>query len=156
MPSTWVPREGQTYTIAVDFDGVIHDYHKGWHDGTIYGSMMPGAEAALCKLMEKYSVFIFTAREPEAVMPWLEMHGFDVTIDERCGGCGGEGALYTEDPDEQIPCKKCKGSGQLMFWNLRGQLLVTNRKLAAAAYIDDRGIRFESWGQSLADLEAVL
>jgi hypothetical protein len=152
MPSTWVPREGQTYTIAVDFDGVIHDYHKGWHDGTIYGSMMPGAEAALCKLMEKYSVFIFTAREPEAVMPWLEMHGFDVTIDERCGTCLGSGDIEALDG----LCKDCRGTGQLMFWNLRGQLLVTNRKLAAAAYIDDRGIRFESWEQSLTDLAAVL
>lgn len=38
------------------------------------------------------------------------------------------------------------------FWSERGQLLVTNRKLPAVAYIDDRGIRFESWDQALADL----
>lgn len=154
MPSTWKPREGQVYTVAVDFDGVIHDYHKGWHDGTIYGSMMPGAAEALDELLSKYAVFIFTAREPEAVMPWLQMHGFDVTIDERCGTCLGGGGdmnrgVWTE-------CKDCRGNGQFMFWNLRDQLLVTNRKLAAAAYIDDRGIRFESWDQTLADLEAVL
>lgn len=155
MPSTWKPRDGQVYTIAVDFDGVIHDYHKGWHDGTIYGSVLPGALEALDKLMEKYSVFIFTAREPEAVMPWLEMHGFDVTIDERCGTCLGKGKLTLFNEDD-TPCKPCDGSGQLKFWNLRDQLLVTNRKLAAAAYIDDRGIRFENWDQALADLEAIL
>jgi hypothetical protein len=152
MPSTWKPRGDQVYTVAVDFDGVIHDYYKGWHDGTIYGSIIPGAVEALRELMEKYSVFIFTAREPEAVMPWLESHGFDVTIDERCGTCLGSGDIESLDG----LCKPCKGSGRLMFWNLRNQLLVTNRKLAAAAYIDDRGIRFESWEQALGDLQALL
>lgn len=41
------------------------------------------------------------------------------------------------------------------FWDTRGVLLVTNRKLAARAYIDDRAIRFESWEQALRDLAAV-
>lgn len=142
-------------SIAIDFDGVIHDYPKGWHDGSIYGSMMPGAAEALDELMKKYCVFIFTAREPEQVMPWLEMHGFNVTIDERCGIClgTGRGTLFNEG---DIPCEPCKGSGQLMFWNLQGQLLVTNRKLAAVAYLDDRGIRFTDWETALADLDRLL
>ncbi len=36
------------------------------------------------------------------------------------------------------------------FWNERGLLLVTDRKLAAEAYIDDRAVRFEDWAQALA------
>lgn len=35
---------------------------------------------------------------------------------------------------------------------LCGMLLVTNRKLPAVAYVDDRAVRFESWNQTLATL----
>jgi hypothetical protein len=130
-------------TIAIDFDGVIHAYSKGWHDGTIYDPPLPGAIEGLHALMEQHAVFIFTTREPEQVMPWLESHGFDVTIDDRCGNC-----------PNGIPsiCTDCKGSGLLTFWNHQGQLLVTNRKLAATAYLDDRAVRFTDWDQALADL----
>jgi hypothetical protein len=39
-----------------------------------------------------------------------------------------------------------------VFWTTCGILLVTNRKLSAAAYLDDRAVRFTSWAQALADL----
>jgi hypothetical protein len=130
-------------TIAVDFDGVIHAYTRGWADGTIYDPPLPGAINGLRQLLDQDAVFIFTTREPEQVMPWLEQHGFDVTIDDRCGVC-----------PNGIPdiCAACKGSGVLTFWNQRGQLLVTNRKLAATAYLDDRAVRFTDWDQALTDL----
>lgn len=145
-------------TVAVDFDGVIHAYGQGWRDGTIYDGLVPGALKALDTLMLDHSVFIFTSREPEYVMPWLEGHGLDVTIDERCGVCHGEGGGQEVDADYRPispawDCDACKGYGLLTFWNERGQLLVTNRKLPAVAYIDDRGIRFHNWAQALTDLE---
>lgn len=131
-------------TYAVDFDGVIHAYSKGWQDGTIYDRPMEGAVEALKRMLEEGSVFIFTSREPEQIMPWLQNLGFDVTIDERCGEC-----LALPATIGRKICEVCKGSGQILFWNLRGQILVTNRKLPAFAYIDDRGIRFHSWDQTL-------
>lgn len=130
-------------TVAVDFDGVIHAYSKGWQDGSIYDEPVEGAFDALRQLMRHHAVFVFTSREPEQVMPWLEGHGFDVTIDDRCGRCLG----HTEDS-----CEACHGSGRLTFWNVRGQLLVTQCKLPAVAYLDDRAVHFTDWDQALNDV----
>jgi hypothetical protein len=115
-------------TVAVDFDGVIHRYSRGWHDGTIYDEPMPGALDALRTLMNDYAVVIHTTRDARQVGPWLQERGFIVTLDR---------ALPYE----------------LVFWDRMGELLVADRKLPAVAYIDDRGIRFESWNQALADLQ---
>ena len=43
-------------TICVDFDGVIHAYSKGFHDGTIYDPPTPGTSLALQKLHDEYKV----------------------------------------------------------------------------------------------------
>jgi hypothetical protein len=118
-------------TVAVDFDGVIHSYDKGWQDGSIYGDFMPGAVAALSRLMSEYAVFVHTTRKPGPVARWIE---------DRSGH--GIECVTTVHP---LPWKR-------QFWNQRGVLLVTNRKLPAIAYIDDRAIRFTSWDQALADL----
>lgn len=112
--------------IGVDFDGVVHDYTKGWADGSIYGALMPGAFDALNSMMENHAVFIHTAREATSVAIWLADRGFETTTD--------------------------MGMGAPQFWNYRGILLVTNRKLPAQAYLDDRGIRFTSWTQALRDM----
>lgn len=113
-------------TIAVDFDGVIHQYSRGWHDGTIYDPPVEGAISALKRLLrDGFAVFIFTSREIEQVIPWLENAGFDVAAD---------------------------GPPWPQFWNHTGQILVTNRKLPAVAYIDDRAIVFTSWIQTLREV----
>lgn len=135
-------------TLALDFDGVIHRYSLGWHDGTIYDPPMPGAVESITTLMEHVSVFIHTTREPEQVMPWLENLGFDVTIDERCGVCATVGP--------SADCPLCEGSGLLHFWSERGQLLVTNRKLPALAYLDDRAVHFTDWDNALLKLAVVM
>jgi|SRR5690606_9407958 len=111
-------------TLAVDFDGVIHRYGRGWQDGTIYDPPMPGALDALRTLMQEFAVFIHTAREPQQVIPWLENYGFDCA------------------PDDQ----------GLRFWNRRGVLLVTSRKLPAKYYLDDRAVHFTTWAAALDEL----
>ena len=118
-------------TVAVDFDGVIHTYDRGWQDGTIYGEFMPGAVLALSQLMQRCAVFVHTTRDARQVARWIENRS----------GYGIE-CTTTIHP---LPWKR-------RFWNQRGVLLVTNRKLPAVAYIDDRAIRFDSWGQAMADL----
>lgn len=121
-------------TVAVDFDGVIHAYSKGWQDGSIYDEPMPGAFAALHELMRDYAVFVHTTRNRRQVAAWIE---------QRAG-------YSIECVTSPWPSQRSR-----KFWNTQGCLLVTNKKLPAVAYIDDRGIRFQSWDQALADLKAV-
>ncbi|MEV0379767.1 hypothetical protein [Nonomuraea sp. NPDC050643] len=113
--------------IGVDFDGVIHAYSRGWYDGTAYDEPMPGAIAGLRALMEKHPVFIHTSRSPRQTAEWLAEHDFEACI---------EGTIHA-------PMK---------FWNERGRLLVTNRKLPATAYLDDRAVRFTTWTAALDEL----
>lgn len=75
-------------TIAVDFDGVIHKYSKGWQDGTIYDDPMPGVAAALSHYMARgWEIVIFSTRNYDRVSRgkfvknqvaemavWLEKH----------------------------------------------------------------------------------
>jgi hypothetical protein len=120
-------------TIAIDFDGVIHTYDKGWHDGTIYGDFTPDGLFALLTLLDRDAVFIHTTRNPRQVARWIERtsgHNIDCT---------------THLPRTWYGRRK-------PFWNTRGLLLVTDRKLPATVYIDDRAHRFESWAQTLPTL----
>ena len=114
-------------TIAVDFDGVIHVYSKGWHDGTIYDGLMPGATEGLLHLMQDYAVFIFTTRDCLEVAQWThKMTDIDVTM------------LGRNDPEYP-------------FWNWRDSILITNLKYAAVGYIDDRAYKFSDWDQATLD-----
>ena len=67
-------------TISVDFDGVIHRYAKGWHDGTIYDVPVEGCQDALKRMVESgYRIFITSSRvnhqDAQVVVDWLEAHG---------------------------------------------------------------------------------
>jgi hypothetical protein len=49
--------------ICVDFDGVIHQYSKKYHDGTIYDGPMAGAKEFLTKMKQQgYGIVVYTAR----------------------------------------------------------------------------------------------
>ena len=49
--------------IAIDFDGVIHNFDKGWHDGICYGEPLPGSLEAIKFYQKKYNIIIFTAKQ---------------------------------------------------------------------------------------------
>lgn len=119
-------------TIAVDFDGVIHAYSKGWNDDTIYDKPMKDTFWGLEVLMAKIPVFVFTARKPSQVARWIEQtsnHSIECT---------------TRVPRTWYGARK-------PFWNTRGLLLVTNWKLAATVYIDDRAYHFNNWYKTVQD-----
>ena len=120
-------------TLAIDFDGVIHAYSKGWQDGSIYDEPLPDALTALELLMKRDAVFIHTTRNARQVARWIERtsgHNIDCT---------------TRPPRTWYGRRK-------PFWNTRGLLLVTNLKLPATVYVDDRAHRFEDWPTTMVAL----
>lgn len=119
-----------TQAVAVDFDGVIHSYEKGWHDGTIYGSPIDGAFEGIIRLMDEYAVFILTTRGAESVSEWIQLNS-------------------------NIPCV-VHVNPLMKFWNIQGELLITNRKFPAVAYIDDRAVRFFTWKQTLLTMQEIV
>jgi hypothetical protein len=110
-------------TIALDFDGVIHTYHRGWHDGTIYGHEIPGAFDSIRALLKDHNVFIFSSRKPSQILEWISEQMEDV-------------AFEVIDKDAK-------------FWTTRNVVGITNRKMPASIYVDDRGLHFENWMETM-------
>jgi hypothetical protein len=96
------------YSVAVDFDGVIHQYTTPWiAPDVIPDPPVLGAIEWLNEIRNDFTVIIHTTRaqHPEAIEAmgnWLHSHGLE--------------------PPTPI---------------------ITNKKLPALIYIDDRGWRFE-------------
>ncbi|RPE36484.1 hypothetical protein [Kitasatospora cineracea] len=112
------PASPASHAVGIDFDQTLVAHDDGWQDGRIYGRPVPGAIESLHALKKVRSVFIMTARPRRfhaAVAGWLREHS-------------GLETLVDEDPERAYWQGDC--------------LLVTNKKLGAAVYIDDRAIRF--------------
>lgn len=122
--------------IAFDFDGVIHSYEKGWHDGTIYGTANTDILNLMQELMDNgHPVFILSTRSPWQIKrwmseqyPWFGAMAYDMHYDTHFKTGGREVKV--------IPFWK-------KFWNTTEYLGVTKRKLPATHYIDDRAVLFD-------------
>jgi hypothetical protein len=64
--------------LALDFDGVLHRYSRGWHDGTCYDVPVEGAEEACRELASAgWELVVVTAREDQqAIRNWLSEWAF--------------------------------------------------------------------------------
>jgi len=112
--------ENEKQNLAIDFDGVIHNSDKGWHDGTCYGEPIPGSLETIKELSKQYNIIIFTAKAKsdrplvnrktgtELVLEWLKK--YDV-------------------------------------WDYIHS--ITAEKPRAELYIDDNGYRFKNWNDTL-------
>lgn len=73
---------GERYTVAVDFDGVLHSYTSPWINAeTIPDPPVPGAVEWLNSIWKDFDVVIHTTRgaTPQgvaAVYQWLAVNGF--------------------------------------------------------------------------------
>lgn len=84
-------------TIAIDFDGVLADYSKGYQGKDVFGSPIPGADNATKVLKENgWRIIIYTTRpDTEALRHWLKEN--NITYD-----------YINENPDQPEDSKGCK------------------------------------------------
>jgi len=112
--------------IAIDFDGVLHKNSKGFFDGTVYDEPIEGSLDAIKKLAEKYTIVIFTAKAKKD-RPLIH-------------GMTGEELVWE----------------WLAKYRISSYIKeVTSEKPRAICYIDDKGVRFESWQQTLKVLDEI-
>jgi hypothetical protein len=112
--------ERDAKNLAIDFDGVIHNFDKGYHDGTCYGDPIKGSLDAIKLLSKDYNIIIFTAKAKpsrplvngktgsELVYEWLAKHNVMQYVTQ----------ITSEKPRSQI-------------------------------YIDDKGYHFQNWDDTL-------
>jgi hypothetical protein len=110
--------KGERYTIAVDFDGVLHSYTSPWVDaGTIPDPPVPGAIEWLFEMLQRFDVAITSTRNHQlggkrAMRAWLKLHA---------GTCWYD---------------------QMGFRGLE-EIAFPVKKPAALVYLDDRAMRFD-------------
>lgn len=116
----------QARNIGIDFDGVIHNDNKGFHDGTIYGDAIEGALESIKELSKKYNIIVFTAKAKpdrplingksgiELVREWLKKNGIEKYVKE-----------------------------------------ITAEKPRAIIYIDDKGYRFNNWKETITFINSI-
>ena len=119
---------GERYTIAVDWDGVIHQYSTPWvAPHVIPDPPVPGALEWLFAMIQRFEVYVYSTRARtwrgrRAMRAWLKRYA-------------GEGRWH------ETPATRGLESVRFSF-----------AKPKALIYLDDRAVRFEGAFPSAEDV----
>ena len=110
-------------TIAIDFDGVIHKSSKGFYDGTIYDEPVEGVKKGLEYLSKSCKLVVYTCKaNPNR---------------PHINGKSGTELIWEWLED----------------YNLSQYISdIVYGKPNAKYYIDDKGIRFINWNQTIKEI----
>jgi hypothetical protein len=110
--------------VSIDFDGVIHKYSEGWKDGSIYDELSWDWECFIRDNIGNFPIFIMSTRSPEQIKEWIEKK------------IGVNFEIITGDDT---------------FWSKLDCIGITNKKLPATIYFDDRAFN-TNWSFSIEKL----
>lgn len=103
--------------VAFDFDGVIHKYSEGWKDGSIYDEPNKDMLDLMLTLQRmKIPCVIISTREPNQIKEWWDKQDFPIMA-------------------KPLPF-------ETKFFNDCTYVGITNRKIPAQLYIDDRAYKY--------------
>lgn len=75
--------EGKPRTVLVDFDGVIHDYTRGWTGPYPEGRLLHGVDRALVNLKDAGArVEIYSTRPAARILEFLESNHVAHLVDD--------------------------------------------------------------------------
>lgn len=115
------------FQVAIDFDGVVHGNSKGFYDGTVYDSPIDGSIDAI---------------------KWFDSQGYEIV-------------LFTAKVKPDRPLVNNKTGEELIWEWLKKYDIdkfikeITCEKPRAICYIDDKGIRFDSWKDTLKQFNEI-
>lgn len=120
-------------TVCVDFDGVIHSYDRGWQNGVIYGTVVPGFFEWVERVRDHVKLVIYSSRSKTDI----GVAAMSIWLQEQRN-------KWIANGGERHPTKPLS-------------IEFSHEKPAAWLTIDDRAIRFRGdWSAEELSAEAIL
>jgi hypothetical protein len=128
------------YTIAVDFDGVLHSYISPWKNAqTIPDPPVEGAMEWLRGISNKYDIAITSTRNKT----WLGRRAMRSWIKENLCEVVYKWAAKSNFLAHNFTGLDCEDEVHLMVEDIMRKITFPKYKPPALIYLDDRAIRFE-------------